>query len=85
MRRPSARRSSIGSRGNLGYLRDLALRGLLVANGPLADQTDQRFRGISIYALPLVEALELARAARPQRDNARQHPPDAGREVRDGP
>ena len=47
---------------HLGYLRDLARRGLLVANGPLADQTDERLRGISIYALPLAEALELARA-----------------------
>lgn len=47
---------------HLGHLRDLARRGLLVANGPLADQTDERLRGISIYALPLAEALDLARA-----------------------
>ncbi len=47
---------------HLGYLRDLARRGVLVANGPLSDQTDERLRGISIYALPLQEALELARA-----------------------
>jgi uncharacterized protein YciI len=46
---------------HLGYLRGLARRGVLVANGPLADQTDERLRGISIYALPLQEALELAR------------------------
>ena len=47
---------------HLGYLRDLARRGVLIANGPLADQTDERLRGLSIYALPLRQALELARA-----------------------
>ena len=47
---------------HLGYLRELARRGVLVANGPLADQTDERLRGISVYAAPLDEALELARA-----------------------
>jgi uncharacterized protein YciI len=47
---------------HLTHLRDLQRRGLLVANGPLADQTDERLRGISIYAVPLVEALELANA-----------------------
>jgi uncharacterized protein YciI len=47
---------------HLGYLRDLTRRGVLIANGPLADQTDERLRGISIYALPLHQALELARA-----------------------
>jgi uncharacterized protein YciI len=46
---------------HLGYLRDLARRGVLIANGPLASQTDERLRGISIYALPLDEALALAR------------------------
>jgi uncharacterized protein YciI len=45
---------------HLTYLRDLERRGLLVANGPLAEQTDERLRGISIYGVPLVEALELA-------------------------
>lgn len=47
---------------HLAYLRDLARRGVLVANGPLSEQTDERLRGLSIYALPLTEALELARA-----------------------
>jgi uncharacterized protein YciI len=47
---------------HLAYLRDLQRRGVLVANGPLAEQTDERIRGISVYALPLEEALELARA-----------------------
>ena len=47
---------------HLTYLRELTRRGALVANGPLGDQTDERIRGISIYALPLDEALELARA-----------------------
>lgn len=47
---------------HLTYLRDLQRRGVLLANGPLAQQTDARLRGISIYALPLDEALALARA-----------------------
>lgn len=47
---------------HLEYLRDLTRRGVLIANGPLAGQTDERLRGISVYALPLDEALELARA-----------------------
>jgi uncharacterized protein len=47
---------------HLTYLRDLQRRGVLIANGPLAEQTDERLRGISIYALPLAEALDLANA-----------------------
>ncbi len=47
---------------HLTYLRDLMRRGVLVANGPLADQTDERVRGISVYALPLAQALAVARA-----------------------
>ena len=47
---------------HLALLRDLARRGVLIANGPLDGQTDERLRGISIYALPLEEALEHARA-----------------------
>lgn len=47
---------------HLTYLRDLGRQGLLVANGPLEDQTDIRLRGISIYRLPLDEALAVARA-----------------------
>jgi uncharacterized protein YciI len=45
------------------HLRDLKDRmdeGTLLANGPLRDQTEPRFRGISIYALPLDEALAIA-------------------------
>jgi uncharacterized protein YciI len=47
---------------HLTYLRDLQRRGVLIANGPLAEQTDVRMRGMSVYALPLEEALVLARA-----------------------
>jgi uncharacterized protein YciI len=47
---------------HLTYLRDLQRRHVLVANGPQAEQTDVRMRGISIYAVPLTEALELANA-----------------------
>jgi uncharacterized protein YciI len=47
---------------HLAHLRDLARCGILVANGPLTNQVDERLRGIGIYAVPLDEALELARA-----------------------
>jgi uncharacterized protein YciI len=47
---------------HLTYLRDLQRRGVLLANGPLADQTDKRMRGLSVYRLPLADALELANA-----------------------
>ena len=35
---------------------------MLIANGPMREQTDIRMRGMSVYALPLDEALALARA-----------------------
>jgi hypothetical protein len=47
---------------HLTHLRDLVRRGVLIANGPLVDQTNERLRGVSIYGLPLEEALELANA-----------------------
>jgi uncharacterized protein YciI len=47
---------------HLTYLRGLQRRGVLIANGPLAEQTDERMRGISIYVVPLAAALELANA-----------------------
>lgn len=46
---------------HLTYLRGLRRRGLLITNGPLVEQTDERMRGLSVYALPLNEALALAR------------------------
>ena len=47
---------------HLTYLRDLHRRGVLIANGPLDEQTDERLRGISVYGVTLDQALELARA-----------------------
>jgi len=47
---------------HLTYLRGLKRTGAIVTNGPLDEQTDVRMRGLSIYALPLHEALELANA-----------------------
>ena len=47
---------------HLTHLRDLRRRGLIAANGPLSSQTDERYRGVSIYTVPLDEALALARA-----------------------
>ncbi|HTK46079.1 MAG TPA: YciI family protein [Patescibacteria group bacterium] len=45
---------------HLRYLKERMDEGVLLANGPLRDQTAPRFRGISIYALPLDEALAIA-------------------------
>ena len=47
---------------HLTYLRDLQRLSVILANGPLAEQTDERLRGISIYSVPLTEALGLANA-----------------------
>ena len=47
---------------HLAYLRDLHRDGVLIANGPLDEQTDVRLRGISVYGVGLDEALALARA-----------------------
>ena len=47
---------------HLAYLRGLKRRGVLIANGPLTQQTDERFRGVGIYRLALPDALELARS-----------------------
>ena len=46
---------------HLTYLRDLKRRGIIIANGPLAEQTDERMRGV-LDGLPLDEALALANA-----------------------
>ena len=45
---------------HLTHLRSLKRRGVLLANGPLDDQTDVSYRGIGIYGVPLDEALALA-------------------------
>ena len=45
---------------HLRYLKERMDEGTLLANGPLRDQTEPRLRGISIYALPLDEALAIA-------------------------
>ena len=47
---------------HLAYLRERMREGVLVANGPLEEQTDARLRGISVYALPLDEAVGVAMA-----------------------
>jgi uncharacterized protein YciI len=46
---------------HLTHLRELKRQGVLITNGPLRDQTDERMRGISVYRVPLGEALALAR------------------------
>lgn len=45
---------------HLAYRADLRRRGVLVANGPLAEQTDSSMRGLSIFACDLAEAARLS-------------------------
>ena len=49
-------------RQHLAYLRDLGRAGMLIANGPLTEQSDERLRGLSVYALPPDEARRTAEA-----------------------
>jgi uncharacterized protein YciI len=45
---------------HLAYRADLRRRGILVANGPLAEQSDVSMRGLSIFACDLAEAARLS-------------------------
>ena len=45
---------------HLAYRAELKRQGILVANGPLAEQTDVSMRGLSIFACDLVEAARLS-------------------------
>jgi uncharacterized protein YciI len=45
---------------HLAYRSELRRRGVLVANGPLAEQTDTSMRGLSIFACDLAEAARLS-------------------------
>ena len=45
---------------HLAYRADLRRQGVLVANGPLGEQTDESLRGLSIYACDLAEAARLS-------------------------
>ena len=45
---------------HLAYRAELRRQGVLVANGPLGEQTDERMRGLSIYACDLAEAARLS-------------------------
>ena len=45
---------------HLAYRAGLKRQGLLVANGPLGEQTDESMRGLSIYACDLAEAARLS-------------------------
>ena len=47
---------------HLAYRADLARRGVLVANGPFAEQSDVSLRGLSIFACDLAEAARLNHA-----------------------
>lgn len=45
---------------HLAYRADLRRKGVLVANGPLGEQSDVSMRGLSIYACGLEEAARLS-------------------------
>jgi uncharacterized protein YciI len=45
---------------HLAYRAELRRQGVLVANGPLAEQSDTSMRGLSIYACDLAEAARLS-------------------------
>ena len=45
---------------HLSYRADLKRQGLIVANGPLAEQSDASLRGLSIFACDLAEAARLS-------------------------
>lgn len=45
---------------HLAYLADLGRRGLIAANGPLLDQSDETIRGMSVYTVEPGEARHLA-------------------------
>ncbi|KRF23700.1 hypothetical protein ASG95_03200 [Phycicoccus sp. Soil803] len=45
---------------HLTHLADLASRGIIVANGPLLDKSDETIRGMSIWSVDPVEARRLA-------------------------
>lgn len=45
---------------HLAYRAELRRQGVLVVNGPLAEQSDQSMRGLSIFACDLAEAARLS-------------------------
>lgn len=45
---------------HLAYRAELRRQGVLVANGPLAEQSDESMRGLSIFACDLAEAARLS-------------------------
>ena len=45
---------------HLAYRSELRRQGVLVANGPLGEQTDPSMRGLSIFACDLAEAARLS-------------------------
>jgi uncharacterized protein YciI len=47
---------------HLAYRADLRRQGVLVVNGPLAEQSDTTLRGLSIFACALEEAARLSEA-----------------------
>ena len=45
---------------HLAHLAELGRRGIIAANGPLLDQSDETLRGLCVYTVPPAEARRLA-------------------------
>jgi uncharacterized protein YciI len=45
---------------HLAHLADLGRQGIIAANGPLLDQSDETMRGMSVYTVDTTEARRLA-------------------------
>jgi len=56
---PEAELDALQAR-HLAYRAELRQDGVLVANGPLAEQSDVSLRGLSVFACPLDEARRLS-------------------------
>ncbi len=56
---PEAEVNALQAR-HLAYRAELARQGVLVANGPLLEQSDETMRGISVFACDLAEAAQLS-------------------------
>ena len=72
---------------HLAYRAELARKGVLVANGPFAEQSDPSYRGMSVFACDAAEAARLSDgdpsvAAGRARARARPPPPVAPRAAR---
>ena len=52
--------STVLHHAHLAHLAELGRRGIIAANGPLLDQSDETMRGMSVYTVDATEARRLA-------------------------